>query len=98
MTDRFSPKLRSRNISSGTVANADASLGFACILERRAVETGEQGQATTPYLSFGDRIRIEMLDRAGRSLFGAIEQEVVRYEGKSGPSLVPPSSRRSVLS
>ena len=48
---------------------------------RRAVETAEQGQPTTPFLSFGDRVRIEMRDRSRRSVFGAIEQEVVQYEG-----------------
>ncbi len=64
-------------IGSGTVANADAGRGFCCILERRAVETAEGGRATTPFLRFGDRVRIDMRDRAGDSVFGAIEQEVV---------------------
>ncbi len=67
-------------IGSGTVANADPSPGFCCILERRAVETIEDGRAATPFLRFGDGIRIEMLDGSGCSVFGAIEQEVVRYE------------------
>lgn len=64
-------------IGSGTVSNADAARGFRCILERRAVETAEGGRATTPFLRFGDRVRIDMRDRAGDSVFGAIEQEVV---------------------
>jgi fumarylacetoacetate (FAA) hydrolase len=66
-------------IGSGTVSNANyAQVGSACIAERRAIEIAEQGSATTPYMAFGDRIRIEMLDGAGRSVFGAIDQRVVR--------------------
>ncbi len=68
-------------IGSGTVSNPDGSRGFGCILERRAVETGANGKPATPYLRHGDRVRIEMRDHQGRSLFGTIEQEVVRYEG-----------------
>ncbi len=68
-------------IGSGTVSNADAAYGFGSIVERRAVETAANGKPTTPYLRPGDRVRIEMRDRQGRSLFGAIDQEVVRYEG-----------------
>jgi fumarylacetoacetate (FAA) hydrolase len=53
-------------------------VGSACIAERRAIEIAEQGGATTPYMAFGDRVRIEMLDAAGGSVFGAIDQRVVR--------------------
>jgi len=66
-------------VGSGTVANRDASVGCSCIAERRVRETIDGGQALTPFMSFGDRIRIEMLDRAGQSIFGAIDQNVVRY-------------------
>jgi fumarylacetoacetate (FAA) hydrolase len=66
-------------VGSGTVANRDASVGCSCIAERRVRETIEGGKALTPFMKFGDRIRIEMLDRAGRSIFGAIDQKVVRY-------------------
>jgi len=66
-------------IGSGTVANRDASVGCSCIAERRVRETIDSGKPTTPFMKFGDRIRIEMLDGAGRSIFGAIEQKVVRY-------------------
>ncbi len=66
-------------VGSGTVANRDASAGCSCIAERRVRETIESGKAATPFMKFGDRIRIEMLDRAGRSIFGAIDQKVVRY-------------------
>jgi len=67
-------------IGSGTVANQDRSVGSSCIAERRAIETIETGAPRTAYLDFGDRIRIEMLDRAGRSTFGDIDQTVERYK------------------
>ena len=67
-------------IGSGTVANAGRSVGSSCIAERRAIETLETGVPQTPFLEFGDRVRIEMLDASGRSIFGAIEQTVERYE------------------
>lgn len=65
-------------IGGGTVSNIEPEHGHACIIERRAVEEMAQGKAITPYLRFGDRLRIEMLDSAGRSIFGAIDQKVVR--------------------
>ena len=68
-------------IGGGTVANADRTAGCSCIAERRAIETIEIGQAQTPFLKFGDCVRIEMLDRAGRSIFGAIDQRMERYNG-----------------
>jgi fumarylacetoacetate (FAA) hydrolase len=64
-------------IGSGTVSNYDRSRGSACIAERRMLEQVEQGRATTPFLCFGDRVRIEMFDRSGASIFGAIDQRVV---------------------
>jgi len=67
-------------IGSGTVSNADRSVGSACIAERRALETVRGGAPVTPFLSFGDRMRIEMFDSAGRSIFGAIDQQVVRHQ------------------
>ena len=66
-------------VGSGTVANRDAAVGCSCIAERRVRETIENGQALTPFMKFGDRIRIEMFDRAGKSIFGAIDQNVVQY-------------------
>jgi fumarylacetoacetate (FAA) hydrolase len=68
-------------IGSGTVANRDASVGCSCIAERRVRETLEGGKPATPFMKFGDRIHIEMLDDQGRSIFGAIDQKVVRYGG-----------------
>jgi fumarylacetoacetate (FAA) hydrolase len=74
-------------IGSGTVSNRgadggpgrpiiDGGVGYSCIAEQRTVETLTQGAPRTPFMSSGDRIRIEMLDDAGRSIFGAIDQQV----------------------
>jgi fumarylacetoacetate (FAA) hydrolase len=74
-------------IGSGTVSNRDAEggpgrpiaaggRGYSCIAEQRTVETLLHGAAQTPFLRFGDRVRIEMKDAAGRSIFGAIDQRV----------------------
>lgn len=71
-------------IGSGTVSNVDRSVGSSCLAERRMLETIDHGRPETPFLRFGDRVRIEMLDRDGASIFGAIEQEVVRYSGPPG--------------
>lgn len=66
-------------IGSGTVSNAAfASVGSACIAERRSIEMIEQGAAKTEYMRFGDTVRIEALDAGGASVFGAIDQRVVR--------------------
>jgi fumarylacetoacetate (FAA) hydrolase len=64
-------------VGSGTVSNYDRTLGSSCIAERRMLEMVEQGRSTTPFLAFGDRVRIEMHDLEGRSVFGAIDQRVV---------------------
>jgi fumarylacetoacetate (FAA) hydrolase len=64
-------------VGSGTVSNYDRSRGSSCLAERRMLEQLEQGRAITPFLRFGDRVRIEMFDRDGRSIFGAIDQRVV---------------------
>ncbi|WP_445401037.1 fumarylacetoacetate hydrolase family protein [Zobellella sp. An-6] len=67
-------------IGSGTVSNLDRSTGSCCLAERRMLEILDQGQAKTPFMKFGDRVRIEMLDEAGHSIFGAIDQRVVKHE------------------
>jgi fumarylacetoacetate (FAA) hydrolase len=64
-------------VGSGTVSNKDWSHGYSCIAEKRAIETIQDGQPVTEFMKYGDTIRIEMKGRDGRSLFGAIEQEVV---------------------
>ncbi len=74
-------------IGSGTVSNRDAEggpgkpvaeggRGYSCIAEQRTVETILHGAARTPFLKAGDVVCIEMLDRDGHSVFGAIEQKV----------------------
>ena len=67
-------------VGSGTVSNKDASRGYSCIAEQRCLETIEFGEPVTPFMRFGDTIRIEMLDEKGKSIFGAIEQAVKRLE------------------
>jgi fumarylacetoacetate (FAA) hydrolase len=67
-------------IGSGTVSNRNPKeVGSCCIAEKRMIETIEEGAPRTPFLRFGDRIRVEMFDALGRSIFGAIDQQVVRY-------------------
>ncbi len=79
-------------IGSGTVSNKDADgspgrpvdaggLGYSCIAEIRMIETINDGKPSTPFMRFGDTIRIEVLDEEGQSVFGAIEQTVTQYQG-----------------
>ncbi|KTD02888.1 fumarylacetoacetate hydrolase [Legionella geestiana] len=63
-------------IGSGTVSNYDRTKGSSCIAEKRMLELLESGKSETPWLHFGDRVRIEMCDSEGQSLFGAIDQAV----------------------
>lgn len=63
-------------VGSGTVANEDTSLGASCFAEQRTVETLRDGKPSTPFMKFGDTVRIEMLDKDGNSIFGAIEQKI----------------------
>jgi len=73
-------------VGSGTVSNREAGgpgrpaasggVGYSCIAEQRTVETIVAGAPSTPFMRFGDRVRIEMLDGDGRSIFGAIDQTV----------------------
>src|SRR5690606_25783783 len=74
-------------IGSGTVSNKqntehgsairDGGVGYSCIVELRTLETLQHGAPKTPFMRFGDRVRIEMLDAEGRSIFGAIDQRIV---------------------
>ncbi|PWC85599.1 fumarylacetoacetate hydrolase family protein [Azospirillum sp. TSO5] len=78
-------------IGSGTVSNkldggpgkpvAAGGVGYSCLAELRMIETIEHGAPQTPFMRFGDRVRIELFDMDGASVFGAIDQQVVRYEG-----------------
>jgi fumarylacetoacetate (FAA) hydrolase len=73
-------------VGSGTVSNREdggpgrpasrGGIGYSCIAEQRTVETILAGKPETPFMRFGDRVRIEMLDERGRSIFGAIDQRV----------------------
>ena len=66
-------------VGSGTIANKDTSRGASCLAEKRMLEIIADGEAKTPFMQFGDVVRIEMKDRDGESIFGAIEQKVVEY-------------------
>lgn len=76
-------------IGSGTVSNkldggpgkpiVDGGVGYSCIAEIRMIETIDNGKPETPFMSFGDTVRIEMTDPDGQSIFGAIEQTVEKY-------------------
>jgi fumarylacetoacetate (FAA) hydrolase len=68
-------------VGSGTIANEDTSKGASCLAEQRTVETLRDGKPSTPFLKFGDTVKIEITDAAGKSLFGAIEQTVTRRQG-----------------
>jgi fumarylacetoacetate (FAA) hydrolase len=75
-------------IGAGTVANRAPQAGSACLMEKRAVEILDHGSVCTPFLKFGDAIRIECRDQAGESIFGAIEQVLApppRAAASSGP-------------
>ena len=65
-------------IGAGTVANNDETMGSSCIAEIRANEEIAHGKASTPFLKFGDRVRIEMFDETGQTIFGAIDQRVIK--------------------
>lgn len=78
---------RTRNLAAGTIIGTGTisnenfrEVGSACIAERRAIELIDEGQARTGYLKFGDRVRIEMFDDDGQSIFGAIDQAYVRAD------------------
>jgi fumarylacetoacetate (FAA) hydrolase len=63
-------------VGSGTIANEDTSKGASCLAEQRTVETLRDGKPSTPFLAFGDTLRIEITDKQGASIFGAIEQRI----------------------
>jgi fumarylacetoacetate (FAA) hydrolase len=65
-------------LGSGTVSNEDPARGVSCLAERRTRETLESGKPVTPFLTFGDRVQIEMRDAEGLSIFGTIDQTVTK--------------------
>ncbi|MEJ8572906.1 fumarylacetoacetate hydrolase family protein [Microbaculum marinum] len=81
-------------VGSGTVSNkldggpgkpiADGGAGYSCIAELRTVETINDGAPKTGFLKFGDKVRIEMLDGSGGSIFGAIDQQIAKYSSPAG--------------
>ncbi len=70
-------------LGSGTISNQDkAKMGSCCLVEVRMLETLEFGEPKTPYLSYGDTVRIEMFDKQGNTIFGSIAQTVTPFKGK----------------
>ncbi len=67
-------------VGSGTVANVGSPTGSSCLAEIRCLETIADGKPSTPFMQFGDTIRIEMNDAQGRSIFGVIDQKVIQYQ------------------
>lgn len=76
---RTRPLVAGTIVGSGTISNRDPDAGSSCLAEVRMIETIETGAAKTPFLKFGDRVRIEMTDADGRSIFGTIDQKIVPY-------------------
>jgi fumarylacetoacetate (FAA) hydrolase len=66
-------------VGSGTVSNLDRSNGSCCLAEVRMLEIITNGNATTEFMHFGDRIQIDMLNDHGQSIFGEIDQTVIKY-------------------
>ncbi|MFT5134013.1 MAG: fumarylacetoacetate (FAA) hydrolase, partial [Gammaproteobacteria bacterium] len=66
-------------IGSGTISNVGSTDGSSCLAEIRCLETIADGKPTTPFMSFGDRIEIEMFDAEGTSIFGKIDQKTKQY-------------------
>ncbi len=67
-------------VGSGTISNVDRSKGYCCIAEQRMLEIIDTGAPVTPFMAFGDTVRIEMFNASGASIFGAIEQTVAPLE------------------
>lgn len=65
-------------VGSGTISNADGNVGSACIAERRALELLEFGEPRTPFMRFGDHVRMDVIDGCGKSVFGGIDQRIVQ--------------------
>jgi fumarylacetoacetate (FAA) hydrolase len=64
-------------VGSGTISNVDRSKGSSCLAEKRMIEKIDTGEFSTPFMTYGDNVSIEMFNEAGDSLFGRIEQTVV---------------------
>jgi len=66
-------------VGSGTIANEDTERGASCLNEIRMLEIIADGKPSTSFMKFGDKIRIEMFDGDGQSIFGAIEQKIIKH-------------------
>ncbi len=66
-------------IGSGTIANQDMAKGSTCLAEKRVLEVIADGKPSTPFMSFGDDVKIEVTDKSGQNVFGTIHQKVVKY-------------------
>ena len=73
---RLTGPWKGRIVGGGTVSQPDAAKGVACLIERRALEQQQHGEPRTPWLAFGDTVRIEFKGRDGASVFGALAQTV----------------------
>ena len=67
-------------VGSGTVSNYDRSLGSSCLMEKRMLEILAEGKAITPFMTFGDELRITMHNEEGDAVCGEIRQRVTKYE------------------
>lgn len=83
--DLIAHAARTRNLSAGTIIGSGTisneeyrTVGSACIAERRGIEIEDHGKPSTPFMKFGDRVRIEIRDAQGASIFGAIDQRVIQ--------------------
>ncbi len=76
-------------IGSGTISNYDRNAGYSCLAELRMIETIETGAPKTPFMKYSDTIRIEMLDAAGKSIFGTIDQVIVPYVAVENKASTP---------
>jgi len=84
------PLIAGTIVGSGTVSNklddgpgkpiSEGGVGYSCLAEIRTIETIQTGAPKTSFMKFGDHIKIEMNDTDGASIFGSIEQTVVKYE------------------
>ncbi len=76
---RTRPLVAGTIVGSGTIANQDTALGASCLAEKRMLEIIADGKPSTPFMSFGDSIRIEMLNQDDENIFGSIEQVIEQY-------------------
>ena len=74
-------------VGKGKAQHMEWPKGYHCIAEKRAMEQQQSGAATTGYLQFGDTVRMEMKDKGGHSIFGAIDQTMGSPQGDGSSEL-----------